>query len=75
MHVVRCLQAAAASGGANAVAAAAADMDMASVLATFPPDLREEVLANADEEVSLLCHNAAGDHAPYAGIDWGSTRA
>ncbi|KAK9785185.1 hypothetical protein WJX73_010540, partial [Symbiochloris irregularis] len=43
-------QAAAASGGAN-VAAAAADMDMATVLATFPPDLREEVLANADEEM------------------------
>ncbi|KAK9830284.1 hypothetical protein WJX72_010812 [[Myrmecia] bisecta] len=40
-------QAAAAAG--PAAAAAAADMDLASVLASFPPEVREEALLTADE--------------------------
>ena len=41
-------QAAAASGAPQAHAA---EMDMASILATFPPEVRDEVLQGADEQV------------------------
>lgn len=43
------VQAAQASGGAQAPHGA--EMDMASILATFPPEVREEVLQSADEQV------------------------
>lgn len=43
-------QAAAGSGGTAAPAAApAAEMDLASLLATFPPDVRDDVLLTSDE--------------------------
>jgi len=37
------------AAGAGGAAGPDADMDMATVLATFPPDLREEVLLTSDE--------------------------
>ena len=46
-------QAAAAAGPAHG----AADMDMASILATFPPEVRDEVLQSADEQVGAAQHS------------------
>ena len=50
------LQAAAAAGnqgagGAAPGAAGPAEMDLATLLATFPPDVREDVLLNSEEAV------------------------
>ncbi len=41
-------------GGASAAGAAAgagSEMDLATILATFPPDVREEVLLTSEEDV------------------------
>ena len=38
-------------GAAGAVAGASSEMDLATILATFPPDVREEVLLTSEEDV------------------------
>ena len=38
-------------GGAAPAAGAGSEMDLATILATFPPDVREEVLLTSEEDV------------------------
>ena len=54
MHVVlwnACCAQGQAGGAAAAGLAAAGEMDLATILATFPPDVREEVLLTSEEDV------------------------
>ena len=44
-------QAGGAVAGAAAAAGAGSEMDLATILATFPPDVREEVLLTSEEDV------------------------
>lgn len=39
------------AGGVAATGLAAGEMDLATILATFPPDVREEVLLTSEEDV------------------------
>ena len=45
------MQGGAAAGAAAIAPAGAAEMDLATVLATFPADVREEVLLTADDDL------------------------
>ena len=39
------------AAAAGAAAGAGSEMDLATILATFPPDVREEVLLTSEEDV------------------------
>jgi len=45
------LQGGGGAAAAGAAAGAGSEMDLASILATFPPDVREEVLLTSEEDV------------------------
>jgi len=45
------LQGGGGAAAAGAAAGAGSEMDLATILATFPPDVREEVLLTSEEDV------------------------